>query len=918
MRKNKRGFGKRLCSLILTGCMLLGLVPVSALMVLAAGDAPVSLSWEPQIQTKNGVRQVKLSAALTQSEGDLAAAMIEIYLDADEAKALQWGDRPSVEVGGLEEEPEDTTDEGQPGEPGDTTGEGQADESDGTTGEGQTDEPEGTTGGSQPGEPGDTTGGSQTGESDDTNGEGQPGDEDQPDKPDAPSAVLVTGVESGGAVLRILLTTDDDNYLAELSFTTELSGEDGNNVSVEVAEGDVLVHVYSAEEGMPNTLTAPLLTDSEKGNIDIELPDFPVFAALPPEIEVSAQEGSVSLDDEAKEGKVTYEVSIQKPLPSENGKDYTFTIKLPDSLSLPSGDLTYHLANGLVSVSCGGTLVGTMELGKEEGAFIKEDSLAVSDNAFSFTITVPANKTPFAENETYQFDCTLSAGNLVRSAEKIDDMVTLTVSTGVGEESDSALAAVTITAEANVPGEGGWTLTPTQYKPKTQPVFWADNNDEDNSRPHWSTTLGDTESGMTPRLYFTLTEVDENWEVLTTFQPEELTRENLKKVGLTDMPDVSEKDGSLSVTVEDKGGLPSALEERDDNDNVRKRYTVSWSLEPPEVIPDEYTLQNIEDASEVEGVSQEGWYFVLLDDFTITVDVQQGEAGALTEEQLLALMDNFTFHWQYDGKPESDDGQSPLKEMLDNGLYAEYDPEEGTLTVSGLWRYSISGAPITYYLTETADDGGEGGTTADGRLSGDELEAFFRASVGEAESPLEHDDWYDVRYDNTGVENYGNEDDAVYSGGKLILARGGETQYTATKIWRDEYTQNDKNADRPEATFTLYRYLWGTDPGSAVKYDGGVEVKAVWVPEKSSGEGFDPGPGGEEGETQTPAGGRWEIRVINIEDEGQENPTPAQLPQYDSLSGREWIYVVVEAPLAGYEQVFGEVTWDDKGNKWEA
>ena len=69
MRKNKRGFGKRLCSLILTGCMLLGLVPVSALMVLAAGDAPVSLSWEPQRQVEDGTRDVNLSAQLEPVDG---------------------------------------------------------------------------------------------------------------------------------------------------------------------------------------------------------------------------------------------------------------------------------------------------------------------------------------------------------------------------------------------------------------------------------------------------------------------------------------------------------------------------------------------------------------------------------------------------------------------------------------------------------------------------------------------------------------------------------------------------------------------------------------------------------------------------------------------------------------------------------
>ena len=168
------------------------------------------------------------------------------------------------------------------------------------------------------------------------------------------------------------------------------------------------------------------------------------------------------------------------------------------------------------------------------------------------------------------------------------------------------------------------------------------------------------------------------------------------------------------------------------------------------------------------------------------------------------------------------------------------------------------------------------------------------------------------------MENYGHDDTAVYSGGKLTLIRGGETTYAATKVWRDAYEQNPGEGgapDRPKAAFTLYRYLWGTAPSSAVKYEDGVTVQLVWVPEESSGEGSSPEPGGEGEETPAPAVGHWEIRVINTADKEEEDPDPAQLPQYDSQSGREWIYVVKEtlsgANAGSYEQVFGTTKWEN-------
>ena len=54
----------------------------------------------------------------------------------------------------------------------------------------------------------------------------------------------------------------------------------------------------------------------------------------------------------------------------------------------------------------------------------------------------------------------------------------------------------------------------------------------------------------------------------------------------------------------------------------------------------------------------------------------------MTPAQVLDLLDNFTFHWEYDSMPTSDPGKNTLEAMLEDGLHAEY--ADGELTVSGL------------------------------------------------------------------------------------------------------------------------------------------------------------------------------------------------------------------------------------------
>lgn len=995
--KTRRKLGTRICSIALAACILLGLLPMSAIIALATVDPPVSVTWAPQTQTEDGVVTVDLSASLKQSD-TVSAAMIEITLEGAEAAALRWSGE-SISVDELVAQdtgktPPDATDPDQTEQDETDTGASDSDETvseptvpsepgqdDGTpddpatggaepdgpdTEEGDTDEP--ATGGpdadvSNTDDPSDVT--APTGADPDvtTPSEADPDTTDLtqtvpdvvgpneaaaettvPDTAETAEetgtiagtltlndaepgsqAVRITGMENGDVVLRILLSSDQPSYQATLTFSSSA------DTSVSVKDS-VRVRTYSSPDSIPNISKAPLLGDDTDSSVaDISAPDFTVYADIPEEIDVSTESPDINLDDTDKP-TIPYLVKLQKTAAGSSGKEYNFTVELPNGLALPEGALKATAQSGdettTFNIQCGETVVATLQLPK--GLSLADGTLLpnTSDNGFSFTVSVPKAEFETPAVALHEILLTLDAEKLTRSTDAVSGSITLTVS-AENDADTSRSAFVTVTAGANFPGHDDWNVVVSDYESVTQQIYWADNNDV-SGRPNWSRTLGDTSEGtMTPKLYFTLTQVNEDGSTIT-FTRQELTRDNLDIVGLADMPtvDYNKNTGVLSVNAAGStNGLPTELVEQDGNGNELRHYTVSWSLEPPDTIPGgDYTLQDIEDPSSVDGVEHAGWYFVRLQDFTVTLDVQQGIARELTDTEVQALLENFSFHWDYDGMPDGAINQNTLADMLENGLNASY--ENGKITISGLWEYSISGTPITYYLTETADDAGEGETTADGRLSGGELPESL---TGE-NAPLDENDWYSILYNNTGVPNAGNESTAVYNEGTLTLVRGGETTYTAYKVWMDSYEQNpeDSTVRRPDVTFTLYRYLRSEGIHTASNYAGEdgapVEVILVWV-EDAAGDGGDPTDGTDDtgsGETTggedtaEPAGGRWEIQVVYAD--GENKGELAALPQYDGQSGSEWIYVVretLDSTYAGqYEQQFGEVTWDDESDEW--
>ena len=464
--------------------------------------------------------------------------------------------------------------------------------------------------------------------------------------------------------------------------------------------------------------------------------------------------------------------------------------------------------------------------------------------------------------------------------------------------------------DSQYPGAGGWDVEPSEYEVVTQKVFWADNNNYDGLRPNWIETIGEepgNNNTLAPTLTFTLTTEDGN-----TTGPYTLNKENseyLSWFGFSadNMPKISEVNGELRIPAPDQNGLPTKLKEEFDGDKGRT-FTVEWTLEPPDLsagsdeeegIDKTYEFLNIEKGGENSNyldqgyVRNEGWYFVQKQDFVINLSLQDNyQGGTLTEDEVEDLMANFTFHWDYDGMPEGMQNQSPVGGMMG----AEVTHNDKAITVSGLWKYSLNGNPISYYLQESADDG-EQKDTADGKLSGAELSSSI---VGVR---LDAEDWYTIHYNNTGVPNEGHSTNAVYNGGTLQLIRDGIVQYTTTKNWVDEYGQVKNHPEAKNVKLTLYRYVKGAGIASATIYDdNGVRAQLVWDEGTSSG--------GESGETEDP---HWEIQVVTGTG---DTVSLADLPKYDPQSGKEWVYVVQETPVPGYEQVFGTVTWDPATYSW--
>ena len=201
---------------------------------------------------------------------------------------------------------------------------------------------------------------------------------------------------------------------------------------------------------------------------------------------------------------------------------------------------------------------------------------------------------------------------------------------------------------------------------------------------------------------------------------------------------------------------------------------VSWKfgMDPDAAAGYEFfdvTEENIEDYPLLGGDPAKcGWYFVLTTDFTITVEMRDGDKSSNTE--LFAEAVNSQFRLQGHAATGVTDVPFGEVDWKKPEITSGISSAEMTCTVR---KFNLDGSRITYKII----------------------------------------------FDNTGVPNFGAITTEVYDGGKILLTLAGQTDFTATKEWLEP-----EGTARPEATFELWRYRAGQDytTAAAVRDNGEI------------------------------------------------------------------------------------------------
>lgn len=244
-------------------------------------------------------------------------------------------------------------------------------------------------------------------------------------------------------------------------------------------------------------------------------------------------------------------------------------------------------------------------------------------------------------------------------------------------------------------------------------------------------------------------------------------------------------------------------------------------------------------------------------DFTAMIDIHSGGVYKVSSSDVINAFKlesgEYTYTFEDGGKICY--GKTPLYGV-------EWTiSEDGTLTISNLPGYTLDK------------------TLIDWKVSVD-TEKF------DNEKNLPEGDYFECEYNNSKVPNHGSDREICHNGGSLTLTIKGDTEYTGTKVWLDEYTDSsddEKKAHRPEAEWELWRY--SEKPGvdwsqsSPVRDDEGEQVQ-------------------------------WTIDQIKNENDytTERYLNLANLPKYDT-DGYKYVYFIRESMSGGdgYEQVFGTV-----------
>lgn len=593
-------------------------------------------------------------------------------------------------------------------------------------------------------------------------------------------------------------------------------------------------------------------TDEPYQKIAIENKDVVVF---PEEAQISLEAQSLILGDQAKwQIKLTAEEGTTD-VPIADGKavvpDMAFTLTatpeggftkaqtvmfnlaLPEGLSLPEGQL--RVENG--KILAGNAVVAELS-GLPANAQVE---LPDDPNGVSFTVTRTDEMDQALDGMTLKL--TVKGGALVCD-EALYNNTAMPVVSLTAQATNDGEPSVTQTAQTKlkiVPEEPSVGVSDTEELTKN--IYWCDNNGEGGKRP--------ANEDIPPTLYFT---IDGGEKV-------KLDLSTMAQVGLTEMPKFAWNGNRFTVVV------PTAISIDNGYGQVTTKV-VQWEMEAPQFEGYEFVEINAGNQDQYPAAGDKfGWYYLLTDDFSFTINLRMGDAQAQTLEKVPDLLKNFEFHWQYGSTK-----QKVSFAKLEEDSHFRYDPDTGTVSVPGIWKYNVDGSPISFWIDEN-----------------DDLNESMSIPSADAAGLLEGDDTFLIIYSNAGVPNSASVTNRVYSGGQLNLTRTGTTGYTATKEWLDE-----DNSVRPTATFTLWRYREGAGFGTAAQVrDSSGRLLTATISSDNSGE---------------------DTYTITF----TENGAPVELPKYDQ-DGYAYVYVVREELTYGasgvdrYEQVFGKVTEDEDG-----
>ena len=378
-----------------------------------------------------------------------------------------------------------------------------------------------------------------------------------------------------------------------------------------------------------------------------------------------------------------------------------------------------------------------------------------------------------------------------------------------------------------------------------QNVYWRDNNDIE-SRPDPTTYA------QNAVLQFYIgegTPGEEDWITLTT--------ETMGRLGLTEEtpPKVTTSSAKENASWQLTAQVPGEIQYGGGEEGVLEAK-VQWRILPPEAnnvpkLPDYYLHQPDND---------EGWYYLKKQEVTFNIDFRDAVYDEkITAEEVKQLIEkHFVLYTQPGADPDTEVEWNEIDWKVEgsNGNY--------TLTITNAVYYTINNEVVHYYL-----------------LANNETEGTI--PINEDWPGSGQGDSYKIEYDNHNNPNVGTVTDKVYSGGTLVLTREGTVEYKATKEW---ITPKDREGNRPDGYFELYRYTY---PGGS--YQTAAPVHGV--------------------ETVPFEGVQYDGKVVFKSTDGSK----LELPKYDP-EGNRYVYVMKEVltdtgeDKDSYEQIFGKVDSD--------